>query len=315
MAKNNFSILFYLNKSRQIKAGEYSIYLRISYNNSRKTISTGYNVLSERWDNNKSVVKGTKEDAKIINEYIHETRMKIQEIFNGMVSNGDINLDLLIDTFLGRDISGVTILELVQYHNDDFNKRIGIDFAPSTYEKYLILAKRLKEFIPYKYHRKDIRLKDLTFLFVSDFEFYLKKQWNNDHNTAVKYIKNLKKILNVAVLNKWIAENPFLKYRAVYADVDRVYLTLPELEAIRKKEFKIERLNLVKDIFLFQCYTGLAYADLAKLKSSSISPGIDGNKWIITRRKKTNVRAAIPLLHQALELINKYSNKNSDICM
>ncbi|GAB4093563.1 tyrosine-type recombinase/integrase [Flaviaesturariibacter terrae] len=200
----------------------------------------------------------------------------------------------------------MSLLQLVSIHNSDFERRIGIDYTESTFEKYDILRRKLEVFIPFRYQRKDIRLVDVTHSLMADFEFYLKDNDKNEHNTAVKYLKNLKKIINLALVNGWLEENPFKGYKSNYKDVDRVYLTQTELDTIEAKDFRLERLRLVKDMFLFQCYTGLAYSDMVALTNGSIAPGVDGNKWIFLRRKKTNVRAAIPLLPQAERLILKY---------
>ncbi len=314
MATNNLNILFWLYKSKLNKQGEAPIYLRITYNKERKNISTGFNIAPVRWDGDRTTVKGVKDDAIQVNAYISQTKARLMVLFNEMLKERDINLDILIDRFFGRDANNMTLMELVQHHNDDFKARIGTDYAYSTFEKYDILRKKLEAFIPYKYKKRDVRLKDLGHVFMADFDFYLKKHDGNEHNTTTKYLKNLKKILNVGVVNGWIDENPFEGYRATYKDVDRIYLTQSELTVIEEKEFKLERLRIVKDLFLFQCYTGLAYSDMAKLKTGNISPGIDGNKWIITRRRKTDVRAAIPLLPKAIEIISKHhiGDSNTD---
>lgn len=312
MATNNLSILFWLYKSRKTKQDEVPIYLRITYQQERKNISTGFNVHASRWDKQKGLVKGTKQDAEQINTYIGNTKGRLMELFNDMLKERDINLDILIDRFFGKDLNNMTLMEIVIYHNADFKSRIGTDYTHSTYEKYDILRKKLEAFIPSKYKKKDIRLKDLTYKFMADFDYYLKNTDKNEHNTAVKYHQNLKKIINLAILNQWMKENPFKQFKTAYKDVDRIYLTQKELDAIEGKFFGLERLRLVKDLFLFQCYTGLAYSDMAKLTAGHVSPGIDGNKWIIIRRKKTDVRAAIPLLPKAEEIIHKYNEGKSD---
>lgn len=312
MATNNIKILFWIHKSKLNKKGEAPVYLRLTYNNQRKNLSTGYNVLPERWDGIKSMVKGLKANAVHINSYISQTRARVMELFNEMLKERDIDLDTLMDRFFGRDIDNRSLLELVEHHNADFQSRIGTDYTQSTFEKYDILHRKLIKFIPFRYQKKDIRLRDLSVNFMADFDFYLKNHDSNEHNTATKYLKNLKKILNVGVRSGWIDENPFEHYKSVYKDVDRIYLTQHELDILHKKKFRLERLELVRDIFLFQCYTGLSYSDMANLTFGNIVPGIDGGKWIITRRKKTDVRAAIPLLFEAEELIDKYNKDVSD---
>ncbi len=312
MAANNINILFWLHKSKVNKKGTAPLYLRISYNGIRKNISTGFFLSPKSWDQTRCIAKGDKNDVSKINAYMIQVRAKLMDLFNEMIKKGDINLDLLIDMLLGKDISQITLMELVDYHNEDIKKRIGIDYTESTFEKYDILKKKLEAFIPYQFKKTDIRLIDLSVQFIGDFDFYLKNHDKNQQNTATKYLKNLKKIMSVAVIKGWLNKNPFEGYKAVYKDVDRIYLTFEEIRAIEQKEFKSERLSFVKDLFLVQCYTGLAYVDLTKLTIGSIVPGVDGNKWIITRRHKTNVRSAIPLIKESEKIIARYINQRSN---
>ena len=309
MAKNNITILVWIYKSKLNKAGQAPIYIRITYDNDRRNIATGYSIEPDRWNKEKGLVKGKQNDATAINDYLQQAQSKLINLYNDMMREGDINLDKLIDRFFGKDHTPMTLLEMVKYHNDDFHKRIGIDYTFSTFEKYDILRKKLEAFIPVKYGKQDIRIRDLSFQFAADFDFYLKEHDKNKHNTVVKYITNLKKILNMAVTNGWIDKSPFIKFKSTFKDVERIYLTQEELDAIEKKIFKIERLNLVRDMFLFQCYTGLAYSDMSLLTQEDVKPGIDGNKWIIINRKKTDFRSAIPLLPPALSIIDKYHGK------
>jgi len=216
MATNNLNILFWLYKSKLNKQGDAPIYLRITYNKERKNLSTGFNIAPARWDGNKGLVKGTKDEAIQINAYISQTKAKLMELFNEMLKERDINLDILMDRLFGLDANNMTLMELVQHHNKDFEARIGTDYTFSTFEKYDILRKKLEAFIPYKYQKKDIRLKDLGHKFMADFEFYLKSRDGNKHNTTTKYLKNIKKILNMGVVHGWINENPFEGYKATY---------------------------------------------------------------------------------------------------
>ena len=308
MARNNLSLLVWLYRAKKNKKGNIPIYLRITYGNTRKNLSTGFLIEETRWDQDKSIVRGTKKDAIEINNYLSHVRTKIIEIFNEMLKEDDVNLELLVSRLLNKDNNNKTLVELILFHNKDFKSKLGIDYAFSTLEKYDILHRKILLFLKSKYGKSDIRLKDLSLQLVSNFEFYLKSVDNNQHNTAIKYIKNLKKILNFGILHEWIETNPFERYKATYKDVDRIYLTQTEVSAIRNTDFHSKRLNLVRDVFIFQCYTGLSYTDLKNLTFSNISPGIDGNKWIITRRQKTDVRAAIPLLPIAEEILLKYQN-------
>ena len=127
------------------------------------------------------------------------------------------------------------------------------------------------------------------------------------HNTAIKYVDNFKKIVRIAYANDWIQKDPFLRWKARPKHVEREFLTEEEIERILEKRFHAERLTLVRDIFIFSCFTGLAYADVKKLSRDDINKGIDGELWINTDRTKTKSRANIPILPTAQHILNKYA--------
>lgn len=312
---NNVKILFWIKTSRINSKGLAPLMLRITYNKQRKEFSTGFNIEPCKWDKSKYKLKLKTNEAQQINQYIDETKAKIFSLFKDMLLREDICLDNLVDSFLGRNESTITILQLVKLHNDNFKSRIGIDFAFSTFEKYDITARRIESFIKDFYKKTDFKLKNLDHRFISDFDFYLKTEHLNDHNTTTKYCKNLKKILNIAVVNNWIEVNPFNGYKCSYKEVDRVYLSKSELDLIEAKTFRLQRLQIAKDLFIFQCYTGLSFCDMAKLKKVDISIGIDSANWIVTRRQKTDTRSAIPLLPKALDIIDQYRDNESEFLL
>lgn len=309
---NNVSILFWIKSNRINKKGVAPLMLRISYNQQRKEFSTGFSLEPSKWDKSKYKVKSKSQEAVQINQYIDETKAKILSLFREMVLDEDISLDRLTDRFLGKDEQTITLLQLIKLHNENFKSRIGVDFAFSTYEKYDITARRIESFLLDHYKKPDFRLKDLNNKFISDFDYYLKTAHKNDHNTTTKYCKNLKKILNVAVSNNWIESNPFNGYKCSYKEVDRVYLSKSELAILEAKNFKVQRLTIARDVFLFQCYTGLSFCDMAKLTKADIFKGIDNNQWILIRRKKTDTRSAIPLLPHALRIIEQYKDNEGE---
>jgi integrase len=161
----------------------------------------------------------------------------------------------------------------------------------------------IKAFLSYKYRVSDILLMDLNFSFAQDYELYLKTVRNCSHNTTVKYIKNLKTVIYFALKREWLTNNPLERYKAKVEKVDKDFLTEKELTSIETKELYNERLNEVRDVFVFCCYTGLAYSDVAKLSRQNIVIGIDGGIQINIKRTKTNVVANIPLLTKPLQLL------------
>jgi integrase len=305
MASNNIKILFWIQPSKTNKKEEAPLYLRLTHQGIRKNMATGFKIHPRLWDSLKGRVKGTNSHANNINAQLQHIRERLMTIFNQLLRDGNANLDKLLDCYRDKDKEVVSLLQLVMLHNKDFQSKIGVVYRYSTYEKYEILLKKLQLFIPYKYGKEDFGLKNLSCQFIEDFDFYLRVHDHNQHNTAIKYLKNLKKIINIGVMKGWVSESPFINYRAVYKEVDRIYLTAAELQAIESKKLNVPRLLITRDVFLFQCYTGLAYSDLARLKQKDIVEGINNKKWIIIRRQKTDIRSAIPLLPQALNLLQR----------
>jgi site-specific recombinase XerD len=208
---------------------------------------------------------------------------------------------------MGIDNNSKTLLGIFQEHNDKCKGLLNIDFAPGTVERYITCRKHVEEFIKLKYKKNDLFLNEITPMFISDFEYYLKTTRKCCHNSTVKYIKNLKKIIRIALANGWMMSDPFANIKYHLDDVDLAYLTEEELNIMMKREFKIERLQQVKDAYLFCCFTGLAFIDVKNLIYADIEDR-DGKLWIKKKRQKTKNWCNVPLLTPAINLMNKYKS-------
>jgi site-specific recombinase XerD len=220
----------------------------------------------------------------------------------------DISIDTLREIITGKKTESKMLLEVFKHHNEQMEKLVGIDFAPGTMERYNTALIHTREFIQWKYKQDDIGINKLSYEFVSEMEFYFKTIRKCCHNTSVKYISNVKKIVNICIKNGWLQRDPFFGYKMCKKEVIRAFLTKGEIEAVYRKIFPTDRLTLVRDIFIFSCFTGLSYADIEKLKRSEIIVGIDGDKWISTTRQKTETASRIPLLPTAIEILEKYKD-------
>jgi site-specific recombinase XerD len=185
---------------------------------------------------------------------------------------------------------------------------VGKEYAPGTLERYETSLKHTRSFLQWKYQVSDLDIRKLDFEFITDYEFWLKSVRHCGHNSAIKYLSNFRKIVKRCIQNGWIPRDPFTGFKMTKREVERQALTQEQLEAISAKKFLMERLAQVRDIFLFSCYTGLAYADVQKLRRSDIVTGIDGEKWIYTKRQKTDNPFHIPLLPPALEIMQRYAD-------
>ena len=225
-----------------------------------------------------------------------------------MDNNKTITSEAIKNSMLGIEEKQRTIVAIFQYHNKQVKALVGKEFAAGTLERYETVLKLLQLFLEFQYKVKDMPITQINHKFITDFEFYLKTERSNCHNTAIKYIKNFKKIVRIAMSNGWIDKDPFVNFKATIKDVEREFLTEEEIQNVISKDLHIGRLDQVRDIFIFCCFTGLAYADVKKLSNDDLVIGIDGSKWIKTNRTKTDVRSNIPLLPTPLAILEKYKD-------
>ena len=304
-----FGLLFYVKRAKIDNNGKAPIYLRITVDGIRSELSIKRSVEIERWNTEAGKVKGNTEEVKCINTFIDVVRNKIYDHHKRLIdANKKVTAEAIKNSFLGIGEKEKTLVSIFQYHNKQVKALIGKEFAAGTHERYETVLRLLQLFLEKEYKVKDIAISDINHKFITDLEFYLKTERKNAHNTAIKYIKNFKKIVRIALANGWIDKDPFSNFKATVKDVEREFLTEEEIQTLVSKDLHVNRLDQVRDIFVFNCFTGLAYADVKKLSDADIVIGIDGSKWIKTNRTKTDVKSSIPLLPTAIAILEKYKN-------
>jgi len=307
--QNLFSLLFYIRRSKADKNGYANIYLRITVDGKRSELSIRRKIHIDKWSSSTSKAKGYSQFAQELNHYIDIIQNKIYEIHRVLVNeNKTITATLLRDIYIGKDKNQKMLLKIFQNHNEQVDKLVGKDYAPGTAERYRTAKKHIENYINLEYKASDIPVKDVDHKFINGFEYYLKAVRNCGHNTAIKYITNFKKIIRIAYANDWISKDPFFNWKARLKIVDREFLSEGEIQKMIEKELHTPRLDQVKDIFIFCCFTGLAYSDVKKLSKNNISIDIEGEQWIKIKRTKTDTRSNIPLLPTAELIIEKYEN-------
>ncbi|MBU3011386.1 site-specific integrase [Polaribacter vadi] len=303
----NVNTLIYL-KSRKNKKGESPIYLRITVNGRRKEKSLGKSISSKRWNTVKQRGKGNTEDIRELNKFLisveHSVFMASQELINNKIQ---VNIETLMNKYLNVEEKGHMLIESIE----NWNLRKKALVKNSTYKKYITSFKHVKKYLMQQYGLSDIDIKRVDNQFVSDYDYHLRTKMNIDNNTAIRYVKTLAAIFKTFVENGWLDSNPFSSYKKTKVIKDVVSLTQQEIDVIYKKDFGNKSLERVRDIFIFCCYTGLAYCDVQRLSDTHIVQGMDGYRWIRIKRQKTNVLCDIPLFPIAEEIIKKYENDNS----
>ncbi|MBP2284858.1 site-specific recombinase XerD [Flavobacterium sp. CG_23.5] len=307
--KTKITLHFYAKSTKANTSGQLPIYIRLTVDGKRMEFSSKKFIEAAKWSTELSKMKGTSEEARSLNEYLNLMKSKIFDIQMELIHKNELlTLEVFKNKLLGIEERQRTLIPILKDHNNKIKELVGKEYAQGTLERYNTSLKHTIDFLEWKYKISDIEIDKINHAFITDYEFYLRSVRNCANNTAVKYIKNFSKIIKICLANNWIERNPFSNYKAKVREVERVYLSEGEIQNIINKDFKTERLSLVRDIFLFSCFTGLAYIDVKNLTKSHISIGIDGEKWIFTHRQKTEAASKIPILPITQMIIDKYED-------
>ena len=307
--KHKISILFYVKSAKASKNGLLPIYQRVTINGTRIELSTSKFVEKSKWNAAAGKLKGNSEEARLINSYLDILKLKVYETEKWLVNNEhEITAISFKNKLLGIEENQRKLIPIFENHNKRMKELIGKEFSINTYKKYETALNHTKEFLKSRYSTTDISIKQIDLAFINDFDYFLRNVKNCNNNSTIKYIRNFGKIVKQCYANGWIEKDPFLNYKGKVKEIERTFLSETEIESLLNKEFKIKRLEIVRDMFVFSCFTGLAYIDVRNLTKSHISHGIDGEKWIFTHRQKTESASKIPILPVTQMIIDKYEN-------
>ena len=300
---------FYAKSTKANGNGLLPIYVRLTIEGKRFEYSTKKFIEPSKWSTELSKMKGNSEEARSINNLLDFTRNRINEIQFELLKDGiSLNIDEFKNRLLGIKERERLLIPIFTEHNRKIKELVGSEYAPGTLERYETSLKHTKDFLQWKYRVSDIDIEKIDHAFITEYEFYLRTERKCANNTAVKYIKNFHKIINICLANGWLNKDPFANYKSKVKEVTREFLTEQEIQSLMEKEFVSERLELVRDIFVFSCFSGLAYIDVKQLSKDNIVLGIDGDKWINKNRQKTDTNSKIPLLPTAQYILDKYAN-------
>ena len=304
-----------LNKQR-VKEGKYQIFVRITLDGKRSEISTRHYISLKDWDEKQFRVKDSAQYSHLINVQLEEVKNEIKKHYLKLQAlEEEITIHKLRNLALGKPVEEApkpkhkTICEAFDYHNLKMEETLKVGkVCNKTWERYKITKNKVVAFMEKQYKVSDMELPVIRLRFVTEFEHYLLTTDKLQSNTAHKYIKNLKKIMNMAVGLDWIPSNPLNQFKCSYQSPDREILNREELAVVQFKKLGISRLEEVRDVFIFCCYTGFAFSDIFQFEQNAVTIGLDGEYWLSTNRQKTGTKESVPLLPVALEIIAKYKN-------
>lgn len=315
--KSTFNVIFYVRRDKMKSDGTLPIFCGLTINKKRVSFNIKASVAPAIWDAGTSRASGKSKQAtdinRIIEKYIMLLHEKHDEIFD---RDGIVDAKELKNTILGNSSSAngvpIYLLQVYKQHNDEMEKLVGTKFSPAILQKYKCVYKKIQDFLSLKYNKSDIKLKEIRHNFLTDFETYLRVEGKCQTNTVGRNMRLLKKIINIAKNNGWILVDPYANYKIHFEKTDRGFLKEEELKAIIDKEFSIERLRNVRDVFIFSCFTGLSYSDIHELKYDDLKTNFDDRLWIMKKRVKTGTDIKVPLTDIPLSIIERYRNKQKN---
>ena len=301
-------------RADRTKDGKAPIYVSITVNKRKSDIALKQSIKPDDWHILKGFAKPRTPDLKSLNYYLESVKSQILQYYQELqIQKKLVTAEVLKNLFLGiKEEQQYTLCNIIKYHNDNMQ----LTLAKGTTKNYYTTEKYLKEFLTKHHKTSDIYLRELNYQFIIEFEMFLRRHapaqgWKKlENNGTMKHLERLRKMVNLAVKLGWIDKSPFVQYQLKFQKKERGYLSKEELTLIENVELSLPTLSIVRDLFVFSCYTGLAYIDLMQLEQQQVSIGIDGNYWIKTLRQKTDTLSTIPLLSKAKTILKKYASSN-----
>ena len=313
MKQGTMNILFFVLKTKLLKNGEAPVLMRITINGDYDDVRIQRSVPLNLWNAAKGCSKGRDRASVALNAYIAELHARALEKHKELVlEQALITPKLILKRVFGKDTEMRTLLGIMREGIKEMEILEGIDYSPVTINRYKNVVKKLQLLIPSYYGKEDVTFHELTPEFIRAFDIYLKTEAGLCRNTIVRYMKCFKKFTNMALAKEWMRKNPFYGYKMEQDETDPVFLTYDELQTVMKKKFTIPRLELVRDVFVFACFTGLAFSDVASLNKENLVQDNLGDWWIrkgrvkLEHRRKASSISNIPLLPVPLAILEKY---------
>ncbi len=305
----DLNVLFYLKKAKKTKAGEAPVYLRVTVNGQRAELSVRRSVKPVIWDSKAQRVKGKSEKVRLVNNYLDEIENKVNRHYNiALQENQMITAEHLKNMIAGKDKQKKMLIPVFDEYIKLIEREKGKKYSPKTVARYSHALSHIKDYLKLEFDYDDIEMNKLDIKFMRKFDIHLQTECGYHPNTVTKYLKILKTVIRAAISFGYIDRNPFEGYSTTYKGSNRQFLTADELYSIETELMPNERLERVRDVFIFICYTGISYSDLLNICVDNLTKGIDGRNWLNYERLKTKVRASIPMLRQAQKIIDKYRN-------
>ena len=305
------NILYIVNKHKMNKKGLCPITCRLTYRKRKKHFATGQFINPTLWNSKQQFVKPDEPDAELLNTQLSLIKTKLTQAFLFLQVKGtDFTVDDIYKQYKGETPKKeFGVMEVYNLHSARIKKLIGIDIQMVTYQKYLESGVHLQSFIKHKLKAKDIQLKALKSSFIEHYEYFLKTEKSFQQSTLNKAVQRFRKVVRYAVAEDYLAKDPFMLYKAKRVQKEVLFLSPEQLKKLEVTNFKIKRIQQIKDMFVFCCYTGLGFKEMVNLKKQNITTEFDGELWLNIYRNKTTRSYKVPLLPKAKEIMTQYNDE------
>lgn len=308
--RSTFKVLFFVKRNAAKKNGNAPIIARITIDQIVAQFNTKLEINPINWSVSAGKAAGRSAEAVSINSMLDSIRSSVHQHYHSLLEmDGYVTAERVKNAFLGKIERGKTLIEFFEMHNEQYLQKVKMNTADKTYSRYELTKKRLIEFMKLKYSVSDMLIKEINVVFIDNFLLHIKNHYGCTHNTAMKFVQRFRTVVNFAKNTGLVTADPFGNYKVKFEQTDRDYLTMEEITAIYNKKFASKRLEQVRDLFIFSCYTALSYIDVCELTQENIRTSFDGNLWIMTKRHKTNVASNIRLLEIPKAILEKYKDK------
>ena len=308
--RSTFKVLLFVKRNAAKKNGNAPIIARITIDQIVAQFNTKLEINPINWSVSAGKAAGRSAEAVSINSMLDSIRSSVHQHYHSLLEmDGYVTAERVKNAFLGKIGRGKTLIEFFEMHNEQYLQKVKMNTADKTYSRYELTKKRLIEFMKLKHSVSDMLIKEINVVFIDNFLLHIKNHYGCTHNTAMKFVQRFRTVVNFAKNTGLVTADPFGNYKVKFEQTDRDYLTMEEITAIYNKKFTSKRLEQVRDLFIFSCYTALSYIDVCELTQENIRTSFDGNLWIMTKRHKTNVASNIRLLEIPKAILEKYKDK------
>lgn len=315
MTTENFKILFVQAKSRTNKKNQSPLYCRITLNGNRKQLSTGIHIETDYWDTKNQVILKSHKSAILYNSQLDTIKSKVNSIYMILrLQENPFSIEDIHDKYLGKELKkSEFVLSYYKQYLARIKKLVGLEIKNNTYNKFVYVGNHLETFLKWKFKKTDFPLEELSLQFLDDFDYYLKTEKKQEQITINKTIQRLRTPIKQAISEGYLDRDPFILHKSKTVRKTVIFLTTEELKTLEEAVLQQKRLSVIQDLFIFCCYTGLAYNEMTNLEKQNIQIGFDSINWIQMKREKTQRQISIPILPKAQEIIEKYSTDSNRI--